>query len=262
MKKADVIEAMLALDEKENQNAEPAAAEKNTAAPKSGQSHKTEAAGHKTENVQSRKAAGGEARKTEGTKSHKAAAETKKAENAQSVKADTAEPAGAEAAEGRGTEAAERRGESRRTEAVERRAESREVRKTDGIQTEGAPAHRSQAVIVRNGSAASVSAVRGAERKPVRRFVQTQGTASQNHTQGLNHTQHHSQQTAGECPSAGRYHQIIGAGQTGDAVQKDHHVPLMLHKTLCPLDHHFRNSLMMLRKLVKGGIDHFRRGRV
>ena len=208
MKKADVIEAMLALDEKENQNAEPAAAEKNTAAPKSGQSHKTEAAGHKTENVQSRKAAGGEARKTEGTKSHKAAAETKKAENAQSVKADTAEPAGAEAAEGRGTEAAERRVEGRRTEAVERRAESREVRKTDGIQTEGAPAHRSQARIVRNGSAASVSSVRGAERKPVRRFVQTQGTAGQNHTQGLNHTQNYSQQqnaqqTAGTAYSAG-----------------------------------------------------------
>ena len=67
-------------------------------------------------------------------------------------------------------------------------------------------------------------------------------------------------QTAGKSSSAGRHHQIIRSGQTGDAVQQDHHLLLMLHQTLGTLDHHLRNPLVMLRQFVEGGIDHFHIG--
>ena len=89
MKKADVIEAMLALDEKESQNAVPAVQEKKPAAQKNTQPRRT-AAAHRSE-------------------------------SAQNGKSESAEPGRTEAAEGKGEEKAERRTESREAQKAEER---------------------------------------------------------------------------------------------------------------------------------------------
>ena len=89
MKKADVIEAMLALDEKESQNAVPAVQEKKPAAQKNTQPRRT-AAAHRSE-------------------------------SAQNGKSESAEPGRTEAAEGKREEKAERRTESREAQKAEER---------------------------------------------------------------------------------------------------------------------------------------------
>ena len=164
MKKADVIEAMLALDEKESQNVESAAPEKKAAVPE-----KKPAVRKSTQS-----------RKTDAEQAHKA-------ESVQSVKTESAEPARTEAAE------------SRRKEAPEPRAESREMRKTEDRQTEGAPERRNPARIVRNVSAGSAPAARGTERRGVRRFAPGQQAAGQGQNQA--HTQGYSQPQNGQHTS-------------------------------------------------------------
>ncbi len=63
-------------------------------------------------------------------------------------------------------------------------------------------------------------------------------------------------QTTGKRSSARRYDKVVRSGQTGDAVQQDHNVLLVLHKTLRPLDHHLRNPLVVLRQFVECRVDH------
>ena len=75
MKKADVIEAMLALDEKESQNAMPAVQEKKPAAQKNTQPRRT-AAAHRSESAQNGKSESAEPGRTE-------AAEGKREEKAE-----------------------------------------------------------------------------------------------------------------------------------------------------------------------------------
>ena len=64
-------------------------------------------------------------------------------------------------------------------------------------------------------------------------------------------------QTAGQRSSTRRNGQVVRPGQPGDAVQQDHHVPLVLYQTLSTLDHHLRHPFVVLRQLIKGGIDDF-----
>ena len=176
MKKADVIEAMLALDEKESQNVESAVPEKKAAV-----SEKKPAVRKSTQS-----------RKTDAEQAHKA-------ESTQSVKTESAEPARTEAAE------------SRRKEAPEPRAESREMRKTEDRQTEGAPERRNPARIVRNVSAGSAPAARGTERRGVRRFAPGQQAAGQGQNQA--HTQGYSQPQNGQHTSGAVY--TAGNAQNG-----------------------------------------------
>src|SRR5699024_2716023 len=72
----------------------------------------------------------------------------------------------------------------------------------------------------------------------------------------LRHMQSRRIKSSGESSSAGRNTEIIGSGKSGDGIQKDRYVFLMLHQAAGTLDDHLRNTLMMLRQLVKGGIDH------
>ena len=55
----------------------------------------------------------------------------------------------------------------------------------------------------------------------------------------------------------GCHRQVVGTGQTGNAVQKDNNVTPMFHQTLCPSQYHLRHTLMMFRELVERGIDNF-----
>ena len=73
----------------------------------------------------------------------------------------------------------------------------------------------------------------------------------------LRHMQRGRIKTAGQSTPAGRNYQVIGSCQTGNAVQKNHHILSVLHQTLRPLNHHFRYTLVMIRKLVKSRINHF-----
>ena len=62
--------------------------------------------------------------------------------------------------------------------------------------------------------------------------------------------------TPGENLSAVRLHRVIGPRQTGDAIQKDHHIRSLLRQTLRPLNHHLRNMHMSIRGFIKGRANH------
>ena len=61
--------------------------------------------------------------------------------------------------------------------------------------------------------------------------------------------------TSGKSTSAGGHNHIVGSGKSGDAVQQNHHILLMLHQSLGTLNDHLGHSLMMLRQFIKGRID-------
>ena len=69
-------------------------------------------------------------------------------------------------------------------------------------------------------------------------------------------------QTSGQRAPAGRNHQVVSPGQSGDTIQQDHHVHLVLHQSLRTLDHHLGDALVVLRQFVKGGMDHLHVGAV
>ena len=73
----------------------------------------------------------------------------------------------------------------------------------------------------------------------------------------LGHVQCHRIETTGKCSSAGGLCQVVGSRQSRNGIQKNHDIALALHQTLCTLDGHLRNSLVVLRQLIKRGIDHF-----
>ena len=61
---------------------------------------------------------------------------------------------------------------------------------------------------------------------------------------------------AGKGPTRGRDHQVIGPGEPGKAVEKDHHVLPLLHQAHGPLLDHLGDAGVVLGELVEGGIDH------
>ena len=61
---------------------------------------------------------------------------------------------------------------------------------------------------------------------------------------------------AGQGFAGGGDGQVIGPGQTGDGIDQHHHVLALLHQAHGPLLAHFSHPGMMLRQLVKGGIEH------
>ncbi len=234
MKKADVIEAMLALDEKEAQSGETAAQEKKPAAQRSTHSRKAETAQtHKAGSAQGRRAAAAETDRPEAAQSRRTAAAADKTD-AQNVKTDSTEAVRAEAAEGRIPEAAENRkteaaesrkadavenrrpeaAEGRRTEGSDRRPENREARRTEDRQTENGQEYRNPSRIVRSTGTGNAPAARGTERRSVRRFAPVQGSAGQGYTQGQNYSQGQSYSQGQNNYSQQQSQQSSGAAYT------------------------------------------------
>ena len=91
----------------------------------------------------------------------------------------------------------------------------------------------------KNGKAAALAHVTGRAEEP------------------FGHVQSRRVKTAGKCSAAGRDHQIIGAGQPCDGIQKDHHVFFMLYQSSGPFDDHLGNPSVVVRRLVEGGVDDF-----
>ena len=48
---------------------------------------------------------------------------------------------------------------------------------------------------------------------------------------------------------------VVGAGQAGDRVEQDHHVPAVLDQPLGLLDHHVGDLDVAVGRLVEGGGD-------
>ncbi|MDT4783921.1 hypothetical protein FQZ97_162150 [compost metagenome] len=63
--------------------------------------------------------------------------------------------------------------------------------------------------------------------------------------------------TTGEHLAGARDHGVVGARQTGDGVEQDDHVLLVLDQALGLLDHHLGDLHVAGRRLVEGGGDHF-----
>ena len=140
MKKADVIEAMLALDEKENQRAEDAAAGKaSEAAEKNPAASERKPAAAAQRSAHSRKTENAGQQRTEGAHSRRAASQELPKEGTHS-----------------------------------RRNAGQETQKTEGTQGRS------------TGSTGAAFAAKTAERKPVRRFIQTQGNGGTGYAQGQN----------------------------------------------------------------------------
>ena len=55
--------------------------------------------------------------------------------------------------------------------------------------------------------------------------------------------------------TAGRHCQVVGAGQSGDAIQQDHDILAALYEPLRSLERHLRNAGMILDRLVERGGD-------
>ena len=62
---------------------------------------------------------------------------------------------------------------------------------------------------------------------------------------------------SGKSAAAGRNSQVVCPCKTGNAVQQYGYIFLLLHETFRTLNDHLRNTFMMLRKFIKGGVDHF-----
>ena len=181
MKKADVIEAMLALDEKESQGTEAAASERKPAVHKKTAVRRTEA---------SQAAEGG--------------------------KADAAERRDAQRTEDGPQES--RPADNRQTESRPQESRPAENRQTESRPQENVPERRNVSRVVR--SAGADGQARGTERRGVRRFApaQTQGYAGQNH--GQNHVQGASQPQNAQYASGSGYG-AGGAQNPGSAVQAE-----------------------------------------
>ena len=54
----------------------------------------------------------------------------------------------------------------------------------------------------------------------------------------------------------GRHDRVVGAGQTGDAVEEDDHILPVLHEPFRLLDHHLGHLDVARRRFVEGGGDH------
>ena len=63
--------------------------------------------------------------------------------------------------------------------------------------------------------------------------------------------------TAGQHLAGGRHHGVVGARQTGDGIEQDDHVLLVLDQALGLLDHHLGHLDVTRRRLVEGRGDHF-----
>ncbi len=61
---------------------------------------------------------------------------------------------------------------------------------------------------------------------------------------------------AGEHLAGGRYHGVVGAGKTGDGIEKDDYVTLVFDQALGLFDDHFGYLDVTGGGLVKGGADH------
>ena len=49
-----------------------------------------------------------------------------------------------------------------------------------------------------------------------------------------------------------RHHGVVGPGETGDGVEQDDHIPLVLDQPPRLFDDHLRHLHMALRRLVEG----------
>ena len=63
--------------------------------------------------------------------------------------------------------------------------------------------------------------------------------------------------TTGQYLAGGRNHRVVGTGQTGDGIQQNHHIFLVLDQTLGLFDDHLGHLHMTGRGLIEGGGDHF-----
>ena len=71
----------------------------------------------------------------------------------------------------------------------------------------------------------------------------------------LRHMKGRGIETARKCTSARCHGKVVCAGKTRDTVKQHHNILLMLYETLCALDDHLGNTLMILGKLIEGGVD-------
>ena len=62
--------------------------------------------------------------------------------------------------------------------------------------------------------------------------------------------------TAGEHLAGRRHDGVVGAGQSGDGVEQNHHVFFVLNEALGFLDHHLGNLHVPGRRLVEGARHH------
>ena len=186
MKKADVIEAMLALDEKESQGAEAASA------------------GQKPDAAEQRSAAA--ERKAVSAEQKPAAAERKSAVHKKTTEQRTGAPQNAESEKADAAQNQSRPQENRAAEGQSRPQENG---------TERRPVSR----IVR--SAGADGQMRGAERRSVRRFAPAPGTAgqAQNHAQGNGQAQGAAHQ-AGNGYASGSGTAAGGTQNPGSAAEK------------------------------------------
>src|SRR5207245_2097399 len=63
--------------------------------------------------------------------------------------------------------------------------------------------------------------------------------------------------TTGKGTARRRHRKVIGAGEAGDAVEKDDNVAATLDQALGPLERHFRDMRVVLDGLVEGRCDDF-----
>ena len=63
--------------------------------------------------------------------------------------------------------------------------------------------------------------------------------------------------TAGQDLAGSRYDGVIGARQTGDGIEQDHHIFLVLDQALGFFDHHFCDLHVARGGFVEGGGNHF-----
>ena len=61
--------------------------------------------------------------------------------------------------------------------------------------------------------------------------------------------------SAGQGPSGGGNGQVVGSGQPGDAVEKDHHILTVFSQPPGTLQYHLRHLDMVLGLFIKGGVD-------
>ena len=71
----------------------------------------------------------------------------------------------------------------------------------------------------------------------------------------LRHMQCRRIQTSGQGSTGCRNHKVISSRKSCNGIQKDGNILSLLHQPLGSLDRHLRNSLVMLRKLIKGGVN-------
>ena len=63
--------------------------------------------------------------------------------------------------------------------------------------------------------------------------------------------------TTGQYFTGSRHHGVVGTRQTGDGVEQDDHIFLVLNQAFRLLDNHFRNLNVAGSRLVEGRRNHF-----